>query len=80
MAVSRLINHLGLGKGAYRAAVVIAAHHLADPLVKAAMATVAHALGQEGVLTDATIREALGPQMLAWFERTATDRREGVAA
>jgi hypothetical protein len=37
-------------------------------------------LGQEGVLTDATIRKALGPQMLAWFERAAPDRHEDVAA
>ena len=68
MAVSRLINHLGLGKGAYQAAIAIAAHHLDDPQVKAAMAAVAHALSREGVLTDATIRKALGPQ-LAWFDR-----------
>ena len=75
MAVSRLINHLGLGKGDYHAAVALAAHWLDDPLVKSAMATVAHLLGQEGVLTDATIRKALGAEMLAWFARA-----EGQAA
>ena len=80
LAVARLVNHLKLSKFGYESAVALAAHWLADPLVKSAMATVAHALGQKGVLTDDQVRKALGPQMLAWFARADTDRHEDVAA
>jgi hypothetical protein len=77
---ARLVAHLRLTEADYRAAVAIAAHWLDDPLVKSAMATVAHLLGWEGVLTNDQIRRALGPQLLAWFERADTDRHEDVAA
>jgi hypothetical protein len=80
IAVARLVNHLGLGKGDYLAAVAIAAHWLDDPYVKSAVATVAHALGRESVLTGSMIRQALGPHMLAWFGRAAPEQHGGVAA
>jgi hypothetical protein len=80
IAVSRLVNHLGLGKGDYQAAVALAAHWLDDPFVKSAMATVAHALGQEGVLTDSMVRNALGPHMVRWFERAAMEQHGELAA
>ena len=80
LALARLVNHLKLSKRGYQAAVAIAAHWLDDPLVKSAMATVAHALGREGVLTDSMIRKALGREMLAWFARAEPVRHEGVAA
>ena len=79
MAIARLVNHLKLGKRDYRAAVALAAHHLDDPFVKAATATVADALGERGVLDDREVRDALGPQLLRWFAR-ADDRGEEVAA
>jgi hypothetical protein len=68
-AIARIVNHLGLGKGDYLAAVELAAHHLDDPFVKGAIATVADALGEHGVLSDQQVREALGPQLLEWFAR-----------
>ena len=50
------------------AAVALAGHQLDDPLVKAAIAQVAHALGQTGVLTGQQIEQLLGPNMVAWLE------------
>ena len=79
MAIARLVNHLKLGKSDYASAVALAAHHLDDPFVKAAIANVADALGERGVLDDREVRDALGPSLLAWFAR-ADDRGEEVAA
>jgi hypothetical protein len=76
LATARLINHLALTKGDYDAAVAIASHWLHDPMVKAAIARVATALGQHGELDDRMVREALGPHLLAWLARTTTDREE----
>ena len=64
-----LVSHLRLSKADYMAAVALAAHQLDDPLVKAAIAQVAHALGQTGVLTGQQIEQLLGPNMVAWLER-----------
>lgn len=50
------------------AAVALAAYQLDDPLVKAAIAQVAHALGQTGVLAGQQIEQLLGPNMVAWLE------------
>ena len=45
------------------------AHEAAHvPLVKAAIAQVAHALGQTGLLTGRQIEQLLGPNMVAWLE------------
>ena len=44
------------------------------------MAKVAHALGRADVLTDAMVRQALGPHMLAWLKQTATEQHEELAA
>ena len=79
LAIARIVNHLKLGKSDYTAAVVLAAHHLDDPFVKSAIATVADALGEHGVLTDQQVRDALGPHLLVWFDR-AFDHGEEVAA
>jgi hypothetical protein len=79
LGIARLVNHLGLGKSDYEAALALAAHHLDDPLVKSAIATVADALGERGVLTDRQVRDALGPHLLAWFHR-GFDRGEELAA
>jgi hypothetical protein len=64
-----LVAHLKLSQADYMATVALAAHQLDDPLVKAAIAQVAHALGQTGVLTGQQVRELLGPNMVAWLER-----------
>ena len=72
--------HLKLSKWGYESAVELAAQRLDDPPVRAAVARVADALGQEGVLTDLMVRQALGPNLLTYLARAATDRREDVAA
>ena len=59
VVVCRVV-HLKLTKGDYRAALAIAAHWLDDPLVKSAIAQVAHALGHAGELTDREVRDVLG--------------------
>jgi hypothetical protein len=67
----RLVLHLNLTEADYRAAQALAAHWLDDPLVKSAIAKVAHALGQAGSLTDAEVRAVLGPGLLGWLEMTS---------
>jgi hypothetical protein len=52
-------------------AVALAAHHLDEPQVKAAIAKVADALGQAGELDDRAVRDALGPELLRWFAHKA---------
>jgi hypothetical protein len=66
--VLTLVSHLKLSRAEYLAAVALAAHWLVDPLVKAAVARVAHALGQTGSLTDAQVRDVLGPGLVEWLE------------
>jgi hypothetical protein len=73
--VLTLVSHLKLTKPEYMAAVALAAHWLADPLVKSAIAKVAHALGQTGSLTDAQVRDALGPGLVEWLELAARPRQ-----
>jgi hypothetical protein len=63
-----IVNHLRLTKADYMAAVALASHWLADPLVKSAIAKVAHALGQTGFLTDAQVRDLLGRGLVEWLE------------
>jgi hypothetical protein len=71
-----LVSHLRLSKGEYMTAVALAEHWVSDPLVKAAIAKVAYALGQAGALTDRMVREALGPELVAWFEMGPRPREE----
>ena len=78
-AVARVVAHLRVSRADYRAAVALAAHWLDDPFVKAAIARVADALGEAGELSDRQVRAALGPHLLAWFDR-GFDRGEEVAA
>ena len=66
--VLRLVSHLKLTKPEYMAAVALAAHWLDDPLVKAAISKLAHALGQTGSLTDAQVRDVLGTGLVEWLE------------
>lgn len=66
--VCTLASHLKLNKPGYVAAVALASHWLGDPLVKSAIAKVAHALGQTGSLTDAQVRDVLGPGLVEWLE------------
>jgi hypothetical protein len=66
--VLTLVSHLKLTKAEYLAAVALASHWLGDPLVKAAIAKVAHALGQTGSLTDAQVRDVLGRGLVEWLE------------
>ena len=70
-----IVNHLRLTKPEYMAAVALAAHWLDDPLVKSAIAKVAHALGQTGSLTDAQLRDVLGPGLVEWLEQGAPPRQ-----
>jgi hypothetical protein len=65
--VATLVNHLAVSKSDYMAAVALAAHHLDEPQVKAAIARVADALGEAGELTDRGVRDALGPELVRWF-------------
>jgi hypothetical protein len=66
-AVARLVNHLRLSRSEYMTAVALAAHHLDEPQVKAAIAKVADALGQAGEMDDRAVRDALGPELVRWF-------------
>jgi hypothetical protein len=66
--VLTLVSHLKLSKPEYVAAVALASHWLADPLVKSAIAKVAHALGQSGSLSDAQVRDVLGTGLVGWLE------------
>jgi hypothetical protein len=75
-----LVSHLRLSKGEYMTAVALAEHWVSDPLVKAAIAKVAYALGQAGALTDRMVREALGPELVAWFEMGPRPREEHVCS
>ena len=72
--------HLKLSKCGYESAVELAAQRLDDPPVRAAVARVADALGQEGVLTDLMVRKALGPQLLTYLARAATEQHGELAA
>jgi hypothetical protein len=49
--------------------VALARHHLDDPLCKAAIGRIAHALGQRGSLTHEPVCEALGRGLVEWLER-----------
>jgi hypothetical protein len=62
-----LVNHLGLSKERYVAAVALAAHYLDDHRVKCAIARVADALGQTGELDDRGVRDALGSELVNWL-------------
>jgi hypothetical protein len=74
--VAHLVVHLRLSRADYMAALALAAGWLDDPLVKSAIAKVAHALGREGVLTGQQIRDVLGPGLVGWLE-LAEPRRQG---
>jgi hypothetical protein len=74
--VLTLVSHLKLTKPEYMAAVALAAHWLDDPLVKAAVAKLAHALGQTGSLTDAQVRDVLGTGLVEWLELAAPRQGE----
>ena len=63
-----LVSHLQLGKRDYMAAIALAEHWLADPLVQLAIAQVAGALDGAGALTDRMVRDVLGPELVGWFE------------
>jgi hypothetical protein len=69
--VTHLVIHLKLSKSDYMAAVALAADWLGDPLVKSAIAKVAHALRQTGFLTDAQVRDVLGSGLVEWLELAA---------
>ena len=43
--------------------------------MKAAIAKVAHALGQTGSLTDAQVRAVLGPGLTGWLELGSPPRQ-----
>jgi hypothetical protein len=73
--VLTLVSHLKLSKPDYMAAVALAAHWLADPLVKSAIAKVAHALGQTGLVTDAQVRDVLGRGLVEWLELADAPRQ-----
>jgi hypothetical protein len=73
--VLTLVSHLKLTKPQYMAAVALASHWIDDPLVKAAIAKVAHALGQTRSLTDAQVRDVLGAGLVEWLELAAPPRQ-----
>jgi hypothetical protein len=73
--VLTLVSHLQLTRAEYMAAVALASHWLGDPLVKSAIAKVAHALGQTGLLTDAQVREVLGRGLVEWLEAAGPPHR-----
>jgi hypothetical protein len=58
-----------------KAGSALAAHWIDDPLIKAAMAKVAHALGQTGSLTEAQVRDVLGTGLVEWLELRAPERQ-----